>query len=154
MWRARSHISDGFQSSATQSTGDRLIRAQRPDRQSVDSFGFIAFRNDTSLCDAAECTSANRRGCNRGIDLKALTLKRGTHRPHHRSFAAEQMRAAADIEKQSVRRIQRDQWREAVAPVGDIAEKFCVRRLVRIKHLQIGTDHARISQRLTNIETH
>ena len=41
----------------------------------------------------------------------------------HRRFAAEQMRRAGDVQQQAVRRIQRHQRREAVAPVGDVFQQ-------------------------------
>ena len=41
---------------------------------------------------------------------------------HQRGLAAEQMGAAGDIQEQTMRRIERHQRREAVAPVGDVAQ--------------------------------
>ena len=44
------------------------------------------------------------------------------------------VRAARYVQKQSIRRIQRHQRREAVAPVGDLIQQCSVRRLVGIEH--------------------
>ena len=54
---------------------------------------------------------------------------------HQRGLAAEQMGAAGDVEKQAVRRIQRHQRREAVAPVGDGVQRRGVGGFIGIEHL-------------------
>ena len=63
---------------------------------------------------------ADRRARNRGADGKTLPGQRFAKHLHQRGLAAEQMGAAGDVEKQPMRRIQRHQRREAVAPVGDV----------------------------------
>ena len=62
------------------------------------------------------------------------------------------MGAAADVQKQTVRRIERHQRREAVAPVGDVLEHFGVRRHIGIEHPQVRTDGPRIGERQSRIE--
>ena len=69
--------------------------------------------------------------------IAALTAKPCTvSAPHsslqQRGLAAEQMGAAGDVEKQAMRRIERHQRREAVAPVGDVVERLGVGRLVGV----------------------
>ena len=86
----------------------------------------------------------NQRSVGLSVDRRRTTISR--HRPTHSPaypqwrracespaprapdeiaaqifFAAEQMRAAADIEQQAVRRIEPDQRRVAIAPVGDMS---------------------------------
>ena len=65
----------------------------------------------------------------------------------HFSFAAEQMRAAGDVEKQSIRRIESDQRRITVAPVGDRVQQSCIGGLVRIDYRKRGIHRARIGER-------
>ncbi len=65
----------------------------------------------------------------------------------HRGLAAKQMGAAGDIQKQAMRRIERDQRRETVAPVGDVAERPGVGRLIGVEHCQMRTDGAGIGER-------
>jgi hypothetical protein len=67
-------------------------------------------------------------------------------------FAAEQMRATGDVEKQPMRRIERHQRREAVAPVGDVIQQFGVGGLIGVEHLQMRANRPRIGQRQTDLE--
>jgi len=52
-----------------------------------------------------------------------------------------------------VRRIERHQRREAVAPVGDVIQRVGVGSLVGIEHPQLRTDGAGIGERQADIET-
>jgi len=63
------------------------------------------------------------------------------------------MGAAGDVEEQAVRRVERDQRREAIAPVGDIAERLGVRRLIGVKDFQMRTDGAGIGERKSDVQT-
>jgi hypothetical protein len=67
-------------------------------------------------------------------------------------LAAEQMRAAGDVEKQAMRRVERHQRGEPVAPVGDGVQRLGICCGVGIEHLDIGTDRARIGQRQPGVE--
>jgi len=71
---------------------------------------------------------------------------------HQRRLAAEQMRATGDVEKQAVRRIERHQRREAVAPVGDVIQCLEVGGFIGIEHLQMRTDRACIGQRQADLK--
>ena len=51
-----------------------------------------------------------------------------------------------------MRRIQRHQRGEAVAPVGDVIEHLGVGRLVGIEHPQIRTDGAGIGERQADVQ--
>ena len=89
--------------------------------------------------------------------IAALTVKpRRASAPHHdlqqRAFAAEQMGAAGDVEIQPMRRIERHQRREAVAPVGDVVERLAVGDLVGVEHRQLRADGAGIGERQADRE--
>ena len=63
------------------------------------------------------------------------------------------MGAAGNIEKQAMRGIQRHQRGEAVAPGGDIAQRFGVGNLIGIEHFQLRTDRAGIGERQADRKT-
>ena len=58
--------------------------------------------------------------------------------------AGKKMRAAGDVEEQAVRRIESDERRIAVAPVGELFEERMVGRLVGLSDNEIGDSAARI----------
>ena len=95
---------------------------------------------------------ADRGAGNRGADGKALPRQRTANHLHQCGLAAEQMRAAGDVEEQAVRGIQRHQRREAVAPVGDGVQRLRIRGLIGVEHLDVRTDRAGIGQRQADIE--
>ncbi len=89
--------------------------------------------------------------------IAALTVKpRRVSASHHdlqqRALAAEQMGAAGDVEIEPMRRIERHQRREAVAPVGDVVERLAVGDFVGVEHRQLGADGAGIGQRQADRE--
>ena len=51
-----------------------------------------------------------------------------------------------------MRAIQRHQWRETVAPVGDGVQRLRIRGLVGIEHLHVRADRAGIGQRQAGLE--
>ena len=70
----------------------------------------------------------HRPGCPRGVgeagaDAHPWAASRDDRSARERRLAAEQMRAAGDVEHKPVRRIEPDQRRVAVAPVGDAREQ-------------------------------
>jgi hypothetical protein len=71
---------------------------------------------------------------------------------HHRSLAAEQMGAAGDVQEQAVGRIERHQRREAVAPVGNMIQRFAIGSLIGVEHLYVRTDGAGIGERQADFE--
>ena len=73
--------------------------------------------------------------------------------PQQRRLAAEQMGAAGDVEEQPVRRIERHQRREAVAPVGDVLQRLAVGGFIGVVHGEFGTDGAGIGERQADGET-
>ena len=62
------------------------------------------------------------------------------------------MGAAGDVEKQPVRRIERHKRREAVAPVGDVAERLGIGGFIGVEHRQVRTDGAGIGERQADLE--
>ena len=86
------------------------------------------------------------------LTAKPCARQRSAHRLHQRCFAAEQMGAAGDVEKQTMRRIERDQRREAVAPVGDVVQCLEIGGRIGVEHLHMRADRARIGQRQADLE--
>ena len=73
-------------------------------------------------------------------------------RAQQRGLAAEQMGAAGDVEKESMRRIECDQRRKTVAPVGDVFQRLAVGGFVGVIHREFGTDGAGIGERQADRE--
>ena len=63
-----------------------------------------------------------------------------------RRFAAEQMRAAGDVEHKTVRRIEPDQRRVAVAPIGDGFEQTPVGLRIGVRDRQARIHGARVGE--------
>lgn len=76
--------------------------------------------------------------------MKALAVKPLSHLIEHRLFAAEEVDAAGDVEKEPVLSAQRDQRRIAVAPVGKAFQKPAIGLRLRLDHLQPGMHGARV----------
>ena len=153
MAAARGDIADGFQPDAAQPARDRVIRTEREDRQRRDRSGLLAGRDDPAMGMARQRPCAGRRAGDRRADDKALPRQRAAQRIHQRRLAAEQMRAAGDVQEQTMRRIERHQRREAIAPVGDAAQGFAVGYLIGIEHVDLRTDRTGIGQRQPDRET-
>ena len=95
---------------------------------------------------------ANRGTGNRRTYGKALPRQRIAHHLHQLGLAAEQMRAAGDVEEQAVWGIQRHQRRETVAPVGDGVQRLGIGGLIGVEHLHVRTDRARVGQRQADLK--
>ena len=149
---ARGDIADGLQSGAAQPTDDRLIDTEREHRQRLHRCRLLALTDNAARDMARQRPRADRRTGNRSADGKTLPRQCTADRLQHRSLAAEQMRATADVEKQAMRRIERHQRREAIAPVGNVVQRPAVGRLVGIEHLHVRDDGARIGERQADIE--
>ena len=63
------------------------------------------------------------------------------------------MRAAGDVEQDAAVAIQRHQRREAVAPVGDVAERLGIGHDIGVEHLQVRTHRPGIGERLADMQT-
>ncbi len=145
--RTRGDIADGLQSGAAQAIDDCLMRTERPNRQRADGFGFLAIGNDAAMDMPRQGARADRGRGYACADRKALHGQGIAEQFQQRVFAAEQMGAAGDVEKQTMRRIERNQRRETVAPVGDSVECPGVRRFIGVVDLQMRTDGAGIGER-------
>ena len=117
--RAVDHIGDALEPDLRQ-RGDRLrCDPQRGERQRQQRFARL-FRRDTQFRAIARHRPCAAHGVgDRGARLETLGVKPRHEVAAQRLLAAEQMRAAGDVEQQPVRRIEADQRRVAVAPVGD-----------------------------------
>src|ERR1700744_2716986 len=62
------------------------------------------------------------------------------------------MGTASDVEKQAMRRIERHQRREAIAPVGYIVQQFGIGGFVGVEYLDLRTDRASIGKRQADLE--
>jgi len=60
--------------------------------------------------------------------------------------------AAGDVEIEPMRRIERHQRREAVAPVGDVVERLAVGDFIGVEHRQFRADRAGIGERQADRE--
>ena len=83
----------------------------------------------------------------RRAGLQALGGQALEHIAAHGGFTAEQMGAARDVEHQAVGRIEADQRRITVAPVGDAFKQAPVRLLVARRDGQRRIHGARIGER-------
>ena len=86
------------------------------------------------------------------LTAKPCRVQRAAQHLHQRRFAAEQMGAAGDVEKQAMRGIERHQRREAVAPVGDVVQQVGVGGFIGIEYPYLRTDRAGIGERQADFE--
>ena len=152
MASARGDVADGLQAGAAQAAGDGVTGAERGYRQRADGRGLLAIGNDLSGSLPRQRPGADRGARDRGADGKAATAQRTAYDLQQRTLAAEQMGAAGDVEIEPMRRIERHQRREAVAPVGDVFERLAVGDLVGVEHRQLGADRAGIGERQADRE--
>ncbi len=153
MPRAAGHIADGFQAGAAQARDHGRVSAERRHRQRPDRVGFLAGTDDAAMGMTGQRPRAYGRAGDGGADRKPLRGQDAAQQPHHRGLAAEQMRAAGDIEKQAVRGIERHQRGEAVAPTGNGVQRVSIGGFIGIVHLHLGADGAGIGERQPDIET-
>ena len=147
--RARGEIGDAGQAGGFQVRDGLGIDAQRRDRQRQHGrFGFAA-RDDARLAIARDAPGAADRVGDRDAGAQTLLREPRDQIAGERRLAAEQMRAAGDVEQQAIRRIEADQRRIAVAPVGDGFEQTPVGlrigvhdRQLRIHGAGVGEPHA------------
>ena len=131
---------------------DDGIESECLHRQGRDDRAGGARRNHGAIAVMSQRPRCHRRARHRPRDGKALPFQVGADTIQHRLFAVEQMRGAGDVEQQPVRRIERDEGREAVAPIGNAFEEFCVRRFVGRHHLQRRQHGARIGERHADMQ--
>ncbi len=140
-------VADALQAEARQ-CGDHVTReSQRHERQRRQEIAFVAGSCDRRLAET-------RRGPSRA-DGRGDCGARGKAEARHPCeqivaqplLAAEEMRAAADVEQDAVGRIDRDERRVALAPVGDGVEQARVGRLVLRHGGERGMHGAGLRQR-------
>ncbi len=150
--RTRGEIGDADEAGRFQIRGGLGIDAQRRDRQRQHGrFGFAA-RDDAGLAIARDAPGAADRVGDRDAGAQALLREPRDQIARERRFAAEQMRAAGDVEEQAVRRIEADQRRVAVAPVGDIFEQAPVGLRIGLHHRQLRIPGAGVGQPHADLE--
>ena len=126
-------------------------------RSAARGSGAIAFRSSPEAHDALATSpggsTAPRAHAHPTVsgDRDARLQPALAQPPHQiareRRLAAEQMRAAGDVEQQAVRRIEPDQRRVAVAPVGDRFEQRDVGARVGLRDRDRRMHRARIRER-------
>src|SRR5262245_6857985 len=101
---SRSYITNSLEAGTAQSPCDRIIGAERKPRQRSDCLSFFSILNDAASCASRQRACADCCPGNRRIDDEALSFEQCADAAQHCGFATEQMRASADIEKQTIRR--------------------------------------------------
>ncbi len=99
MARARGNVADGLQAGAAQAIDDCLVGAEGCDRQRADRAGLLTIRNDAAMDMPRQRARADRGRGDGSADGKALHGQRIAQQTEHRGLAAEQMRAAGDVEE-------------------------------------------------------
>ena len=126
--------------------------AERRDRQFGDRLRLAPIRNDAARAVMRQRPGGAGSGSDGAAHFKTLTRETAEEIGEERRLAIvivatrEEMRAAGNIEEQAMRRIERDERRIAVAPVGELFEKRMVGRLVGLLNAQIGNSAARIGE--------
>jgi hypothetical protein len=133
-WRARAgDVADGFQPGAAQ---PRVMASSAPsaDTGSGSTASASRHRHDAAMDMAGHRPRADRGAGDRGADGKTLRAQARHTSAHQRGFAAEQMGAAGDVEKQPCGESSATKRREAIAPFGDVIECLCVGNFIGIEH--------------------
>ncbi len=107
---------------------------------------------DVALRTAADALACDAVGAV-VLEVWGEPRQRAAYHLHQRGFAAEQMGATGNVEKQPMRGVQRHQRGEAVAPEGDIAQRPGVGGCIGIEHPQLRTDGAGIGERQADRKT-
>ena len=122
-------------------TGNRLIAAASPPSATMlPGVCRVSVRAQTEVPAIAALTA------------KPWRARARTRVCNNAASPTEQMRAAGDIKEQPVRRIERHQRREAVAPIGDIAERLRIGHDIGVEHLQVRAHRSRIRQGLADMQ--
>ena len=122
-------------------------KPQGRDRQRRQRLAHCARRHHGGAAEARDREGGPGRIRDRRAGLQALGGQALEHIAAHGGFTAEQMGAARDVEHQAVGRIEADQRRITVAPVGDAFEQAPVRLLVARRDGQRRIHGARIGER-------
>jgi len=86
------------------------------------------------------------------LDIESLTIETMNEIAAERGFSSKEMRTARDIEHDPIRRIDPDQRRVAVTPIGDCNEQMLIGLGIMIRTEQFRIHGARINERQTGFE--
>ena len=134
--RAIQHIGNAFQTSLRQRGHGFRIDPQSRERQRRQSFARRGFSHDRCPAIARDRPGAADRVGHRHAGLQTLPGQPLDQITAERRLAAEQMRAAGDVEQDAVRHVETSQRRIAVAPVSDGFEQGRVRLRIGIRRRQ------------------
>ncbi len=151
--RAVDDVGDAVQANLRQRGDDLGLDAQGGERQRRDRFARSAFGDNR--CAAIP---RHRPGATDAVRHRRTRLQGHGGQPldqvaAERRFAAEQMRTTGDVEEEPVGRVEANQRRIAVAPVGDRCKQSGVGIGIGIGRRQRRIHGARIGQRQARQET-
>jgi hypothetical protein len=107
---------------------------------------FIAVRENVLVAEMRQRPGGFRCRCDGGARRKILGGKTRFDVAGKLGFAAEEMRRAGNVEQKSVRRVARDERREAPAPVGNIIEQLRFGLGIGRMHEKVWRDGAGIRE--------
>ena len=150
--RLADQLADALQAEPVE---ERILLAadpERGDRKIGDRLGLRTRKNSAARAVMRKRPGGAGGGGDGAAHLKTLARETVKEVGEERFFAVimamagEKMRAAGDVEEQAVRKIERDERRIAVAPVGELFEERMVGRLVGLGHDEIGDGAACIGK--------
>ena len=141
------HVGDAFQSDLGEGFDDPGGETKRGEGERRDRVQSLARGNDCLLAIPRHPPCTSDRIGNRSARLQALSSEPPHQIVGKRFLAAEQMSAARNIEGEPVGRIEPDQRRVAIAPVGGRFEQHEIGLLVRIRDGKLRIHRARVRER-------
>ncbi len=127
---------------------------QRLDRQALERRAERCFQaGRCAPLKARQRPGRAGRGRDGGAGGEALRGQAADKRRAHLRGVAKQMRAAGDVQKQTLRRIERHDRREALAPAGDVIQQFQIGFIFGHTRGKRGDTRARISEREARLES-
>ena len=150
--RTLDEISHTLEAGARQRRGDLRLDAQRRHSQRQDRRFRFTTRHHRWRAIARHAPGAAHAVGDGNPRLETLMRQPRDEIAAHRRFAAEQMRAAANVEHQPVRRIETGERRIAVGPVGDRFEQAPVGFRIGLRHCDAGMHRAHVGKRHAGLE--
>ena len=144
--RARYQIGNAGQTGCLQDRNSLSIDPQRRDRQTPHRGLGLTGRYDALLAIARDAPRTTGGVGHRDAGAQSLLREPADQVAGERRLAAEQVRATGDVEQQAIRRIETDQRRVAITPVGDAFEKTLIRFRIGFHHWQLGIHGAGIGE--------
>ena len=141
------HVADLLETDARERGDRRRFEPQRRERQRRQQSALLAI-GVTARCAVARggVRRADRAGDGDGAGKPGAREPRGQI-GGERLFAAVEMRAAGDVEREAVRRVAGDERRVAQAPVGDVLQELRVGVRILRHDVERGMHRARLRQR-------